>query len=112
MSLLPPHSIFTGRPLSRGERVVIAVLVSIAAGLAAAIAFQKLPGMMARDFTYPWSGARALASGADPYQVIRPTGPPPADMYFMYPLTAAVAVLPLAAAPVALGGVLFVALSA
>ena len=112
MMRIPASSIFSGRPLARGERIAIALLIAVAAGLAAWIAFQKLPSMMARDFTYPWRGARAVASGADPYVVIRPTGPPPADMHFMYPLTAAVAVLPFATVPATLGGVLFVALSA
>src|SRR5690554_5523471 len=68
--------------------------------------------MLARDFTYPWRGARALLEGHNPYEFIRPTGPSPFDMWFMYPLTAALAVLPLAFAPVQLAGALFVALGA
>lgn len=109
---LGAQSIFSGRPLARHERVQIAVLIGIAAGIAALLAFGKMPDMLARDFTYPWRGARALVEGQDPYQVIRPAGPSPFDMWFMYPLTASLAVLPLAFAPVQLAGALFVAAGA
>jgi hypothetical protein len=105
-----PASIFSGRPLARGERLQIAVLFGLAAGFAAWAAFQILPDMMARDFTYPWRGARALLEGQNPYEVIRPTGPAPFDHWFMYPLTAAIAVLPLGLAPAQAGGVIFVIL--
>ena len=102
-----PRSIFSGRPLERGERIQIAIFIGVAAALAAFIAFGLVPDMLARDFTYPWRGARALLAGENPYQVIRPSGPPPYDMFFMYPLTAAVVAVPFALLPAAIGGALF-----
>jgi hypothetical protein len=111
-SILPENSIFSGRELSRGERVAVAIPIAVAAALAAWLAFQRVPEMMARDFTYPWWGARALLSGENPYDTIRPTGPPPNDLWFMYPLTAPIAVIPFARLPAQLAGALFSGLSA
>ena len=111
-SRIPPDSIFSGRPLARGERVAIALLIAVASGIAAYLAFQRVPEMLARDFTYPWRAARALLDGQDPYAVIRPAGPPPFDMWYMYPLTAAIAVVPLAWLEPTWGGALFVAIGA
>src|SRR5215216_2116779 len=110
--LLPANGIFSGRPLERSERLVIAVLIGLGAGLAAYLAFQKMPMMLARDFTFPWRGARALIEGNDPYVVIRPDGPSPFNMWFMYPLTAAMAAVPLAYLTVQVAGALFVAIGA
>lgn len=111
-SAAAPAGIFTGRPLTRGERVQVAVLIGAAAGVAALLAFGLVPQMLARDFTYPWRGARALLAGQDPFEVIRPSGPAPFDMWFMYPLTAAMAVVPLAPLSAQLAGALFAALGA
>ena len=101
-------SIFTGRPLTRGERVIVALTIGIGAALAALLVFLSAPAHVAKDFTYAWRAAHALLRGMDPYAVIRPTGPYPFESQFMYPLTAAVAAVPFApfAAPVA--GALFV----
>lgn len=104
---LPPDSIFSGRALARRERVAIAILIGVAAALAAWIAFQLVPAMEARDFTYPWLGARALLSGLNPFDAVHPAGPPPRDHWFMYPLTAAMAVAPIAWLPAQVAGALF-----
>ena len=72
------------------------------------LAFMQRPEMLARDFTYPLRGALALIEGLDPYEVIRPSGPPPYDWPFMYPLTAALVAVPFALLPMQLAGVLFV----
>jgi hypothetical protein len=105
-------SIFSGRPLERAERLQIAILVGAAAGLAAYLSFQLVPDMVARDFTYPWRGGRAILAGDNPYVTIRPQGPPPYEMYFMYPMTAALAALPFALFVAQVGGALFVAAGA
>lgn len=103
-------SIFAGRLLTRRERLAIALIIGMAAGMAAYLAFLQRPEMLARDFTYPWRGGAALLAGQNPYEVIRPTGPPPYDHPFMYPLTAAIVAAPFALLPVQLAGVLFVVL--
>ena len=92
--------------------MAISIPIAIAAALAAWIAFQIVPDMVARDFTYPWRGARALLAGQNPYDVIRPTGPPPDDHWFMYPLTAPLAVVPIAWLPAQVAGAIFSGLGA
>lgn len=104
--------LFSGRRLARRERVTIAIIIGVACGLAAAIAFAMQPELQARDFTYWWRGARALLAGQNPYDVIRPTGAYPFESWFMYPLTAPIAALPLALLRVQLAGSLFVAIGA
>ena len=104
-------SIFSGRELTPRERLTIAIIIAVGAGLATMIAFMRRPEMLARDFTYPLRGALALIEGLDPYEVIRPSGPPPYDWPFMYPLTAALVAMPFALLPMQLAGVLFVTLS-
>lgn len=110
--LPPPDGIFSGRALSRAERVQIAVLIGVAAAAVTWIAYQLVPDMLARDFTYPWRGARALLEGLDPYREIHPAGPPPNDMYFMYPLTAAMAAVPFAWPSAQAGGAIFAGIGA
>lgn len=109
---IPENGIFSGRELTVSERIAIAIPIGFAAGLAAWIAFHLVPDMVARDFTYPWRGARALLAGQNPYDVIRPVGPPPNDHWFMYPLTAPIAAMPLAWLPARLAGAIFAALGA
>lgn len=87
-------------------------MVAVAAFVAALVAFSGQPEMLARDFTYTWRGAQAVLAQQNPYDVIRPTGPYPFEMWFMYPLTAALAAIPLALAPVQLAGALFAAIGA
>jgi uncharacterized protein (DUF433 family) len=41
-------SVFSGRPLATGERVVIAITIALGAGLAAFLAFRVVPGMFTR----------------------------------------------------------------
>lgn len=101
-------SIFSGRPLTSRERLAIALIVALGASIATLFAFMKRPEMLARDFTYPLRGALALIGGQDPYEVIRPSGPPPFDWPFMYPLTAALIATPFALLPMQVAGILFV----
>ena len=105
------NSIFSGRELTPSERLAIALIIALGAGVATMLAFMQRPEMLARDFTYPLRGAQALLGGLDPYEVIRPSGPPPYDWPFMYPLTAALVAVPFALLPMQLAGVLFVTLS-
>ena len=104
-------SIFSGRTLDRDERVLIALTIGVAAGIAALLVFASEPLFAAKDFTYPWRAARALLAGRDPYQVIRPTGPYPFESYFPYPLPAAFVGIPFAWLPPGVGGALFFGLS-
>jgi hypothetical protein len=71
-----------------------------------------MAGPWAADFTYVWRGARALAAGLDPYQVVRVTGGEfPFNYPLYYPLTAVVAALPFSVASPNVGGALFFGLS-
>lgn len=104
--------LYSGRPLDRGERVLVALTIGLAAALATFVIFAMHPEFHAKDFTYVWRAGRALLAGQDPYVVIRPSGPYPFEAQYMYPLTAAVASTPFALLPAPIGGALFVGLGA
>lgn len=105
-------SLFSGRPLSRGERVALALLVGVVCALGFWAVTRRIPQFVAKDFTYPWRAARALLAGLDPYVVMQPTGPYPYESRFPYPLPAALVVVPLAWLSAAVAGAAFFGLSA
>jgi len=76
-----------------------------------ALAFSTKRGWPWTDFDQTWYGARALFAGQDPYSVLGPdrTFELPWPLY--YPATALFAVAPLAAMPLPVARVLFVAAS-
>jgi len=94
---------------SRRLRACLAIAASLLSGLRA---FLWVSGeAKSRDFDQVWYAARALLAGRNPYAEI---GPGlhfdwPAPLY--YPLTAAVAVMPLAAIARSVAAVLFAALA-
>jgi hypothetical protein len=91
------------------ERLGAAV---VAASLAAFVAWMSMDGSgLAKDFSLPWTAARHLVAGRDPYAAMQPTGVYPFNVPFYYPLPAAVLSVPLAFLPATLAGVVFVALS-
>jgi len=95
----------------RARRLTIAVAF---AGWGAFITYFSLvvaPHHLAKDFSWPWRGARALLSGFDPYQVVRATGPYPFNVGLFYPLPAIVAAVPFAPLPPHVAGALFFGLS-
>ena len=95
-----------------GWRLACAVAVGIAYAL---LTYWQLaigrPGLQANDFTYPWLAARALFHGDEPYSYVA-SQPTPWGGALFYPLTAAIAVMPLAALPVKVAGSLFVGIGA
>lgn len=108
---IPPSSIFAGRELDVRERVMIAAMVGLASATAAMLAFGAVPEHQARDFTWVWRGARAITDGANPY-LTPPADRPAENAWFMYPLTASLAVLPLAWLSAPAAGAAFVGCSA
>jgi len=94
-----------------GWRTALAVAAAVAA-LAGLIAWLSMgSGGLAKDFTLPWTAARHLLAGRDPYVAMQPTGVYPFNVPFYYPLPAAVLAVPFAALPATMAGVAFVALS-
>jgi hypothetical protein len=80
---------------TRAQRVGIAVVIGLLVAAFAGVHMAR-PGFHP-DLAEPWTAARHLIAGADPYARMRPaTGGDPLGLYFCYPLTAAVALLPLA----------------
>src|SRR5689334_6175965 len=69
------------------------------------------PGLLARDFTWAWRGARAILAHADPYKTITVTGSYPFDAPFMYPLTSALAAMPLAWLSAEAAAIIFASIS-
>jgi hypothetical protein len=95
----------------RSRRVVIAGAFG---GWGAFITYFSLvvaPHHLAKDFSWPWRGARALLAGLDPYAVIRATGDYPFNVGLFYPLTAVVAAVPFAPLPPHLAGTFFIGIS-
>ncbi|MFL5575157.1 MAG: hypothetical protein ACJ79S_04190, partial [Gemmatimonadaceae bacterium] len=101
----------SGAAPSRGARVGVAGVVGAGAALLC-WSMLRMAGPWAGDFTYTWRGARALAAGLDPYQVVRVTGAEfPFNYPLYYPLTAVVAALPFSFASPHVGAALFFGLS-
>jgi hypothetical protein len=100
------------RPLARPERALVAVLIGGSAGWQTWRFMQSTPNLVARDFTYPWRAARALLDGQNPYAVIRPAATYPYQGGFLYPLPAAITVLPVAPLRAEVAGSVFAGVSA
>jgi hypothetical protein len=95
-----------------GRRLACAVALGIAyALLTYGMLVTGRPGLQANDFTYPWLAARAMLHGDEPYAYVAGQATPWGGALF-YPLTAAIAVMPLAGLPVRLAGSLFVGVGA
>ncbi|HEX6536510.1 MAG TPA: hypothetical protein VF041_18110 [Gemmatimonadaceae bacterium] len=92
------------------QRVAVAVAIGGASGLLC-WAFIRRPGYHA-DFIYPWTAARALLAGENPYHVLSGGLAEPFQAPLFYPLPAVIAALPLAVLPFAPAGALFFSLSA
>ena len=84
------------------SRVVVALLVAIAATAIAWVKAHAPDSGFSVDFNYYWMGGKEVLAGHDPYKTVAP---------FIYPLTAAVAVAPLAWLALIPAGVVFVGLS-
>jgi hypothetical protein len=69
------------------------------------------PNHLAKDFSWPWRGARALLEGHNPYHVVRATGPYPFNVGLFYPLPAVITAVPFAPLPPAVAGALFFGIS-
>jgi len=92
-------------------RLGIAFALAAWGAFIAYFALSTAPDQLAKDFSWPWRGARALIAGQNPYHVIRPTGPYPFNAGFFYPLPAAITALPFAHFPPSWAGALFMGLS-
>ena len=69
------------------------------------------PALYASDFTYAWLGARAIATGSDPYRAVL-TAPVPWSRFMLYPAPAFFIAFPFAWLPVKLAGAAFVGVGA
>ena len=78
----------------RGARLALSIACGLLAGLRAYLI--TVDTSRPRDFGQFWFAARALLAGNDPYAMIGPGRPFEWTAPFVYPLTAAVAALPLA----------------
>jgi hypothetical protein len=88
-----------------------ALLVGLLAGTFSWFMAQR-PGATP-DFEYPYTAAKLFLEGQNPYAVMtgRPGAPPPYDEPFFYPFTSVLAVMPLAAIPMAIACGIFFGLS-
>src|SRR5690242_7842385 len=93
------------RPVPLGRRLALSLALGL---LAAVVAYQHaLIRDPQRDFTQVWFAARTVLHGADPYALVGPGLTYDWPCPLLYPLTAAVAAMPLAALPQELANALF-----
>jgi hypothetical protein len=83
-------------------RIIVATLVAIAATAIAWLKAHAPDSGFVIDFGYYWTGGKEVLAGHDPYKTVVP---------FIYPLTAAVALTPLAWLPLIPAGVVFMGVS-
>ena len=83
-------------------RILLGLAIGVAYGLwtVVLLALKRRYGQdsWAADFTHPWIAARALFHGASPYQAVYDADPP-YGRFFLYPLPAALLVMPIAWLP-------------
>jgi hypothetical protein len=97
---------------SKRARVCFAVATALAAAFYCWLDARVIrPAEPYRDFDRGWLAARLLIQHQNPYQLIGPGRAYPWDWPFFYPITAAVAVLPLAWLPVFVARIAFAGLS-
>jgi hypothetical protein len=89
-------------------RAVLALSAAILSGVRAGL--WAAGDTKARDFDQVWYAARALFAGRNPYLEIGPGLAFDWSAYFYYPLTAPIAIAPLATLPRSVAAVLFAAL--
>jgi hypothetical protein len=85
----------------------LALIAGLVSGFVCWLAY-RLPPPSTSDFEQIWTGARALAAGADPYTVVPTTG---TRFPLFYPLTAVLVGVPFGAVPFAAALVLWAAAS-
>jgi hypothetical protein len=102
----------TSRPVLR-HRIAFALAVALAAALYCWLDVYVLrPVYPHRDFDRSWLAARLVLDHQNPYALIGPGKAYPWQWPFFYPITAAIAMVPLAWLPLAVARLVFVALSA
>lgn len=76
-----------------------------------AFAYHERPGT-APDFIYPWTAARALLAGIDPYGALHGGMPHPFEAPLLYPMPAILVTIPFAFLPLPSASGVFMGLSA
>ena len=99
-----------GNPIAYRQRTVIALALGVLAGMRT-FHIAADPGDPT-DFGQVWFASRALLHGANPYALVGPGRAFPTEFTLVYPLTAAVAALPLAGLTLQWACALFSAFSA
>lgn len=105
---MPDRNAVALPPPARRDRVAIAALVAVSLGWITYITFRSLePGpnalRMPSDWLWHYRAARALLDGNEPYAVVRAVGQYPWNANYVYPLPAAIIMVPFALLPVPFG---------
>ena len=93
----------------RAQRVVFTLAAAVGAALLVWM-FWSAPRPQPSDVAQVWAGARALLHGQNPYEAVGPGRPFEWNFPLLYPMTAVVALIPLAPLPLRLVDPLFVGL--
>ena len=97
-------------PPTLRQRLIVALAIGFTAGLLA-FAFHSRPGD-APDFIYPWTAARSLIAGVNPYGALPGGMAAPFQAPLLYPLTAALVTVPVAWLSLPLAVAVFMGISA
>ena len=100
----------TELPPDRRLRLLVAIAVGVAAGLVAFFLHRR-PGFWP-DYVFPWSAARHLLAGRDPYQALPGGLKEPFVSPLLYPLTSVLAAVPTATLTLPAAGAVMMAVSA
>jgi hypothetical protein len=98
---------FAGRVSLRARRVALSCAAGLTAGIVSAVVWSK-PQPVLSDLFQVWGGARALLAGQDVYDAVGPGRAFDWPLPLFYPLTAAIAVVPLAWLPLHWADAIFV----
>lgn len=98
-------------PPSDAARSAVAITFGLAAALLVTLLARVHGDAYGTDFDQVWHAARIAGAGGDPYALIGPGRPVSQIFPLFYPLTAAAAVLPLAAIPLVAARAVFVGVS-
>ena len=92
------------------NRLMLALAIGLVAGCVT-YAFHSRPGA-APDFIYPWTASRSLLAGMNPYSALPGGMAAPFQAPLLYPLTAAIVIVPVVWMPLPLAVAVFMGISA
>ena len=98
---------FTRSKVGSERARALGIAVAVAVATLVVVAIKQQQSGVSSDFGMFWTAARVVAHGGDPYTAIQPGGPWKWDSGYLYPLPAAIVLIPLAWLPVTVAQAVF-----